>query len=629
MDGSDVRDLRREIMDAAKSGDATAATVRLHQLWEADRGPSAASIINKTLRQLGGTALRRQKIAILRSHTVEPVVPLLEAICRLNGVEVELWVGGFNAYAQEILDPGSSLYAFSPDLAILAIEARDLLPATMSADDPTGAELWQEEVSHAVSLMEMLIRTFRQRTGSALVVHGLDVPVCPAAGILDAQSEAGQGAAIEAVNRAWRGACQATTGVFFLDYRALVARFGQLVWYDSKKWIAIRLPVAARFLAELAEEWARFVFPTAGRTGKVLVLDMDNVLWGGEIGEDGMEGIKLGDESEGNAFLNVHRAALALQKTGILLATCSKNTDAIARSALDEHPNGLLRSTDFAAHQINWNRKPDNVMNIAAALNVGLESLVFVDDQPAERSAMRAAHPELTTIELPAAPMEYAARILRHPVFARLSLSAEDSVRARYYEEDASRRALAVEAATPEEFLRGLKITVALVSDPSPVVPRIAQLTQKTNQFNTTTRRYSEVEIENLIADPQCRVVVMSSADRFGDQGIVAVGILRANESSAGIDTFLMSCRVIGRGIETALLTALGQASTEMGCHKIEGRFLPTEKNGPVADLFERHGFSQMESAETGTAWEAPLADFPVTWPDWISRHEKMARNAA
>jgi FkbH-like protein len=559
------------------------------------------------------------RLAILRSFTIEPVVPLLRAGAALRGVDVEVWTGGFNTYAQELLDPAGALAAFGPDVVLLAVQTRDLVPDLWDrfAGMPAGAAA--RAALEVVASLRQWIESFRARSSAHVVVSTFEVPDMPAAGVLDVQSPDGQTEAVRQLNRGLSALAAELPGVHVFDYDGLVARHGRRRWHDERRWLTARMPLGAESLAPLAEGYLRLLLPLAGRVAKALVVDLDNTLWGGAVGEEGVEGIQLGPEYPGAGYLALQRVIRALYDRGILLAVASKNNDEDALAALDGHPSMLLRSGDFAALRINWNDKARGLREIAAELNIGTDALAFLDDSPAERELIRLELPEVTVVELPSDPMGYARALADCPVFERLSLTQEDRERGRLYAEQRERTELRQAATSLEDFLHSLETEMAMDPAELATAPRVAQLTEKTNQFNLTTRRYSEQEIRTLAADPCVRIYDVRVRDRFGDSGVVGVVIARVAGDAWEIDTLLLSCRVIGRAIETAMVARLAADARAAGATALHGWFLPTRKNAPASDFYPSHGFSLVESRDGATRWELDVRDGAPRVPGWIA----------
>ncbi|HEX4426380.1 MAG TPA: HAD-IIIC family phosphatase [Terriglobales bacterium] len=612
-------DLRKEIDDFIATGSANLAALRMAELWRKESGTgTAAFVVSRHEKIRDKTQLSKYRLAILRSFTLEPVLPLLRAAAFVNGIDLTVHLGDFNAYVQAIVDQDSSLYKFAPDGVILAVRTADLAPDLWQeyADlDPDGV---RGSVQRVTNNFQQWIRAFRERSQAALIVHNLEQPARPSAGTLDAQLESGQCTAIQQINSDLRRIAGEHRGVYVLDYDGLIARQGRLRWRDERKWLTARMPIAADQLIQLSREWMRFLAPLTGKICKALVVDLDNTLWGGVIGEDGMQGIKLSAEYPGAAFQALQRVMLDLTRRGILLAVSSKNNPDDAMEALESHPGMLLRPKNFAAMRINWNDKSQNLREIAAELNIGIDSLAFMDDNPVEREQVRAALPEVTVIDMPEDPVEYAAALRECPAFERLTLSAEDQQRTSFYVAERERSQAEQTFQTKEDFYRYLEQEAEIAPVSPSSLARISQLTQKTNQFNLTTRRYSEPQIEEMAAKPEWQVLSIRVRDRFGDHGLVGVAITRDENEACEIDTLLLSCRVIGRTVETALLSFLGQAAVARGRSRLSGKFLPTKKNAPAKEFYAQHGFELQTQNSDGSLWQLDLKQHPIAWPEWI-----------
>jgi FkbH-like protein len=614
-----MSDLRQEIDTLIAAGSAGSAVLRLGELWRKESGPgTAAFVVSRYEKLRPHLSLVPYRLAILRSFTVEPVVPLLRAAAFLNGIDLTFHVGDFNAYPQEIMDEASSLYRFKPDAVVLAVRAADIASDLWLEYADLAPEAALAAVHRVTDSLHSWVRMFRERNAANLIIHNLEQPDVPSLGVLDAQNNGGQKAAVERINQQLRDLAGKHRGVFVLDYDSLVARHGRIRWRDQRKWLTARMPIAADQLIHLAREWLRFLIPLTGKTAKVLVVDLDNTLWGGVIGEDGMSGIKLGGEYPGAAYQALQRAMLDLSRKGILLAICSKNNLDDAMEALAKHPGMLLRPQHFAAMRINWNEKHQNLREIAAELNLGVDSLAFLDDNPVERESLRIALPEVTVVELPSDPLEFAGVLRDCPVFERLTLSTEDQQRGALYAAQRERSQAEGSFSTKEDFFRFLEQQAEI----SPVTPltlaRISQLTQKTNQFNLTTRRYTEQQISDLASQPGTAVLSIRVRDRYGDHGLVGVAVTRDIGADCEIDIFLLSCRVIGRTVETALLAHLAQSAARRGRHRLLGWFVPTKKNAPAKEFYTDHGFELQSQNADGSLWALDLARRPIASPPWI-----------
>ena len=615
-------ELKTEIDRLIASGENSAAVLLLRELWSQDKSASAASfLVSRFEQQREKLSLLPHKVAILRSFTIEPMVPLLRAAAFAAGIDLAVRLSEFNAYVQEIIDRQSALYGFQPDTVILAVQTRDIAPelfrdfSSLTSDQVTG------NANRVIADFRNWVSTFRRQSRANLVIHNLEQPIFPARGIFDSQSSDNQALAIQHINRGLRDIVSEHSGVYVLDYDALVARYGRLQWHDERKWLTVRLPISAQNLVHLVQEWMRFLHPLAGKIAKALVVDLDNTLWGGVIGEDGLAGIRLGTEHPGAAFQEVQRALLDLHRRGILLAVASKNNPDDAMEAITKHPGMLLRPEHFASMRINWGDKAQSLREIAKELNIGTDSLAFLDDNPVERRAVRTQVPEVMVLDLLHEPAEFARIIREFPAFERLALSAEDLQRGSYYQAQREREQLEQSITSREDFYRSLNQEVEIAALSKATLPRIAQLTNKTNQFNLTTRRYTEQQISELVQSPDWHCFSLQVKDRFGDNGLVGVALTHQHDGIYEIDTLLMSCRVIGRTVETAFLSFLIDQARKAAASRVQGWFLPTRKNAPAREFYSEHGFQVLQQTSSGTLWGLDLSQASLSCPQWIRLH--------
>lgn len=609
----------REAVDAAiGQGDDVGARALLGglEIGPLDAG-SASFIISRFSKLKLAVPLRRFKLAVLRSFTIEPILPVLRAIGLLAGLDIEIRLGAFNAHWQELLDPASWLAGFAPDAVWLAVQGRDLAPRLWGHFTELDESQVHNRAAETLANYGQPIASYRGRHATPIVIHNFQLPAIPSNGVFDAQQMNGQVATFAQMNRGLVELVSQFRNVYVLDYDGLVRRRGEDAFGDPIKWATTRMPLAAREWIHLAREWLRFLCPLSGRVCKVLAVDLDNTLWGGVVGEDGFDGIQLDDQYPGVAYRDVQRALLDLHRRGIILAICSKNNPDDAMDVIDRHPGMLLRKEHFAATRINWAEKAQNLREIAADLNVGFDSIAFLDDNPAEREAVRRQLPEATVIELPLDPMGFASAVHQSPYFERLELSSEDRDRGRFYAEQRERVELRQSTTSLEDFYCSLAMKVEIEPLSSKTLKRAAQLTQKTNQFNLTTRRYTEEQLAQLIP-PKWGAFALRARDRFGDSGLVGLAILKFEADVAEIDTFLLSCRVIGRTIETALLAALAKVAADRRAAKLIGRYVPTPKNEPAREFYPSHGFNRVGDEQGESRWELPMPEQSLKCPDWI-----------
>jgi len=380
---------------------------------------------------------------------------------------------------------------------------------------------------------------------------------------------------------------------------------------DRRGWFESKQPGSPALLAVLASEVARLVAQVRSPMKKVLVLDLDNTLWGGVIGDDGLDGIELGDTSpRGEAFKDFQKYIKSLKDRGVLLAVCSKNDEAKALEPLEKHPEMVLKREDFVAFYANWEPKPENLRRMAAELRLGLDSFVFVDDNPAEVEIIRQFTPEVGRVLLGPDPAEYTAQLQDSRFFEPRQITKEDGVRSEQYYAEAQRKGMESQCADMDSYLASLEMVAEVLPFRSVDLPRITQLIAKSNQFNVTTRRRTEAELTAISQNPEYGHFSVRLRDRFGDHGLISVVILHFENGVAEIDTWLMSCRVLKRQVEEVVLNEILRQARVRSCREVRGIYLPTEKNGIVEDLFTKFGFIPQEKGGPGKCYGLAIQDF-------------------
>jgi FkbH-like protein len=384
---------------------------------------------------------------------------------------------------------------------------------------------------------------------------------------------------------------------------SIAAADGIAQWHDPVLWHRAKQEIHPRVSHIYGDLVGRLVAAMRGRSRKCLVLDLDNTLWGGVIGDDGLDGIQLGQGTAlGEAFVAFQRYAQRLARRGVILAVCSKNDEPNAREPFEKHPDMVLKSAEIACFIANWQDKASNLRTIAARLNIGLDALVFVDDNPFERNLVRQELPEVAVPELPDDPSLYARTIADAGYFEALAITEEDRERSGQYQANLAREELRAGATDMEGYLRGLDMRLIVRRFDSVGIPRITQLINKTNQFNLTTRRYTEEEIRAIAQDDNSIALQFRLLDRFGDNGTIAILIGRRIGGAVHIDTWLMSCRVLGREVEQACLNAICAAANAAGASRLMGEYRPTVKNSMVRDLYARLGFTLISAGDESAA---------------------------
>jgi FkbH-like protein len=430
---------------------------------------------------------------------------------------------------------------------------------------------------------------------------------------------------VQAANRQLAQETEGIVDAWIFDYENSVAECGLVSWEDSRLYHMARVPSSFEGLRLIASRFCRSLASVRKPTAKCIVVDLDNTIWGGVIGDDGMGAIQVGHDYPGNVFREIQVFLKGLRARGIVLAVASKNTESVALEALEHHPEMVLRASDFSVLRINWQPKSQSVHEIAHALNIGLDSIVFLDDNPVERAEVRLHVPQVVVPELSSDITQWMSVLLNLEALDNANVTIEDTRRADMYAAEASRQRLQQDAASVEDFLGSLEMSaeVGLLSERE--LERVHQLIQKTNQFNLTTRRYSKAQLAEIVADSANAVAWLRLADKYGDLGLVCVGILRQLSSDLWeIDSFLMSCRVMGRGVEAAFLTYLFELAIERGAPAIRGVFLPTAKNGPVRTFYENSGFmiahGETQDLSDAKIYHHSLQECQLAWPSFIRR---------
>ncbi|MGY5852947.1 MAG: HAD-IIIC family phosphatase [Candidatus Thorarchaeota archaeon] len=570
---------------------------------------------------------KRLNMAVIGSSTLEPLAACVDIKARLHGLIPSTWVGGFNTFRQESLDSKSELYVSDPDLVILSVDAWSLVDQLfLSNFVRMDAGQLEDEMKRIVNEVTQIAKVLEDKSSALILVSNFIIPVFTPLGIVDNKQKIGLRAFIEGANRLLEERLRNSNRIFCVDVDSVAASFGKKDITNWNTWYRGSFPFSEDFTVYLADEYVRYIRALKGLSKKCIVLDMDNTLWGGVIGEDGMEGIKLGNTSPGIEFVDFQRALLSLYNRGVILALNSKNNFDDAIQVLREHPFQVLKEEHFAAYRINWQHKSQNLVELAKEINIGLDSMVFLDDNPHEREQVRQALPEVMVVDLPKNPRLYRSTLEQLDVFDVLSLTKEDLERGEMYVGKRMRLELEQSASNLEDFLRTLDLVVTVREVTDFDMPRVVQLIGKTNQFNLTTRRYSDAETKDLRDSKDSAVYCMSVKDKFGDEGLVGVAIVRKEDAQWTIDSFLMSCRVIKRSVETAFMAKIISDARKENVQAIEGHYIPTKRNHPASDFYERHNFgrpAQVGDDGSITSWMFIMDEMTLEVPEWITLIEE------
>lgn len=542
------------------------------------------------------------RLGLLGNGTLDLVVPVLVATAARHGIELECVTGAYDQFLQDALLPSSEVNQARPDAVLLALDYRGLALQT-TPGDPTAAS---QSVEYALGLLDDIRSAIRRNSGAACILQTLAPPPECMFGSLDRALPGTTRSLVDDLNRR---IAQATlqSDDLLLDVAGIAETVGLAEWHSPALWNMAKLPFADAYVPYYADCIMRVVGAIRGKSRRCLVLDLDNTVWGGVIGDDGLEGIKVAQgDATGEAHLNVQQLALALRARGIVLAVSSKNTDSVARKPFQEHPDMLLKEEHIAVFQANWNDKATNIRAIAAELALGLESFVFLDDNPVERGLIRRELPEVAVPEVDSDPADYARTLAAAGYFEAIQFSDEDRIRAEMYQGNARRLSLQKQTGDIGAYLRSLDMRIVFSPLERTARARVAQLINKSNQFNLTTRRYTEAEVAGVEDDPGAFAFHARLTDNFGDNGIICVIICRATASATWtIDTWLMSCRVLGRGVEQMVLREILLCARARGITILIGTYRPTGRNAMVYDHYAKLGFTAAgEDSDGGTWWE-------------------------
>ena len=547
-----------------------------------------------------GTGTKPVRLAILGSSTLAHLhAPIRVAGLRRN-IFIETYENDYGQYLQELLDESSALHAFKPNTVLFAFDARHLAQGVHAALEEAKA----------------LIRRCWQTARAAFKCQILQqAPINPFQALMGGNEHRLPGSRagfITALAREIRVMAD-EEGVDIVALDDAVVTDGLSAWHDAGLWHRAKQEVSPAAGPNYGDMVGRLIAAKQGRSYKCLVLDLDNTLWGGVIGDDGMDGIALGQGSPlGEAFTALQEYAKELARRGVILAVCSKNDDANAREPFEKHPEMVLRLSDIACFRANWDDKAGNIKAIAAELNIGLDSLVFLDDNPFERNFVREQLPMVAVPEWDAEPSTAPALLAAAGYFESLAITDEDRERTAQYQENRAREQLRASSSDLEGYLRGLEMQMVWKRFDSLGLQRVVQLINKTNQFNLCTRRHTEEDVLAIMADPNSFGLQIRLLDRFGDNGIIAIVIGRKRDDGAvWLDTWLMSCRVLGRQVEPTTLNLAASLAQALGATKLVGEYVPTKKNAMVRNHYEKLGFTVVSTDEDGhSIAELDLAGF-------------------
>ena len=593
------------VLDQARSAEPGDAVKRLFALANRRVDFIQTARLDRAVQKLASharqalNATASVRLALLGSSTLTHLIPGIRVGALRRGIWVDVYEAPYGMYHQETQDPSSGLHAFRPDIILLSIDAHHIYGAHDGSVEAAANALrdwWR-----------IAIQSF-----NCTVIQQAVLPIFrPILGNNEHRYSRSPQTFVATLNARIRDlADQVHIQILAVD--CVAATDGVSEWHDESLWHRSKQEIHPRVSHVYGDQVARLIAAIRGRSYKCLVLDLDNTLWGGVIGDDGLGGIEICQGSAvGEAYLAFQKYALQLSQRGIILAICSKNDEANALEPFDRHPEMLLRREHFACFVANWNDKATNLRQIAKNLNIGTDSLVFADDNPFERNLIRQELPEVAVPELPDDAALYAACIAAAGYFEGLSITAEDEERTKLYRANTEREHLRESVTDIASYLDSLRMELRVSAFDEVDLPRIVQLINKTNQFNLTTRRYAASEVTAIMNDRTALPLQFRLLDRFGDNGIIGLVIGKLNdEMELDLDTWLMSCRVLGRQVEAAMLNVVANRAGQLGAVALVGSYRPTAKNAMVKDHYFKFGFDQTGDIDGETTWRLPLERF-------------------
>jgi FkbH-like protein len=589
---------------------------------------TSASLLRKrhNLRKqlLAQPDLLSSRIAVLGGSTTAEVKSMLELFLLYHGIRPTFFESGYKRYHEDVLFENPELIDFKPDVVFIHTTWQNVseFPGLNESEDAVGQRI-DQEMAGFISMWDKI----SSNLGAVIIQNNFDLPHERPIGNLETSESYGRINFLMRLNAEFATYARRHPQFLINDILYLSAKVGLDVWHSPVYWYSFHMAVSPEATIAVAKNVAGIIKSIYGKSKKCLVLDLDNTLWGGVIGDDGMQNLILGsDHPVGEAFLDFQRYVKTLQRRGVILAVCSKNDASTAREGFS-HPDSVLKIEDFSAFKANWDPKPANIRAIAAELNIGLESMVFLDDSPSERAFVREQLPEVSTPEVGPDVSSFVEVLESERYFEVHTIVQDDLNRSMNYKSDFGRKASQSSFSDYGEFLASLAMKAEIAPFSQVYLERIAQLVNKTNQFNLTTRRYTSSEIGAIAGNSRFITLYGRLADKFGDHGLVSVVIGREVNETLELDLWVMSCRVLNRELELAMFDALVEKCQEVKIRRIQGTYIPSKKNGIVKDLYRKLGFMEGESSSDGQqTWNYAV---PVAVKNLSSRYIARTKRAA
>ena len=564
-----------------------------------------AEITFKQLKKLSKSDISQfpqYRLALMGDCATQHLATAIRGYAAYTGLGLSVLDTDYNQIDAQVMDTASELYAFAPNAVLIQMCTEKLYEAFCAAPLNSRASFAEDTCARIMRIWEQL------NSQASTTVLQCNFPLMDDGAFGQYGNKTADSFLYQQrkLNCLLMDGCRQVKNVYLIDLDAIQSAVGRERFSDPKLYYIAKMPISVDMLPEIAKKVIDQIQALRGIAKKCVVLDLDNTLWGGVIGDDGLSGIQIGELGLGHAFSDLQTWLKELKNRGLLLAVCSKNNEPAAKEPFEKHPEMVLRLEDISMFVANWEDKASNIRNIQKTLNIGMDSLVFLDDNPFERNLVRGLIPEITVPELPEDPALYLQYLRSLGLFETASYSSEDAGRTRQYRQQAERAVFEASFRSFDEYLRGLDMVAVAAPFDAFHYPRIAQLTQRSNQFNLRTVRYTEAEIEAIAQNEDHICLYFTLKDKFGDHGLISVVILDKQEENLFVSEWLMSCRVLKRGMEEFIVNKILQTAAEHGFAKVIGEYLPTPKNSMVKDLYEKMGFLRVEE----NRFEAVVADF-------------------
>ena len=530
------------------------------------------------------------KLAVIGNCATQHIATAIKGEAFLRGLSIDIFDADYDQIDAQTLDGGSELYSFAPNAVLLVMCTEKLYEGFCS----TPAEKRPSFADDTIARIRMYWTLISEKLQTSILQFSFAYLNDGSMGNYALREPCAFSYQLSKLNFLLSQSAAENKGVYLVDINAIQGRLGTSLFKDDKLYYVAKMPFSLEALPHLAEQTVNMITALRGSIKKCVIVDLDNTLWGGVIGDDGLDGIEIGELGTGHAFSEFQLYLKELKRRGIILAVCSKNNEDTAKLPFEKHPEMVLRLDDFALFVANWQDKASNIRFIQQTLNIGMDSIVFLDDNPFERGVVRSLIPDITVPELPDDPALYLSYIRSLDLFETASFSSADADRTEQYRQEADRSALVAKFTSYDEYLRALEMSAQAAPFDKFHYPRIAQLTQRSNQFNLRTVRYTESEIESVANDDNHITRYYCLHDKYGDYGLISVVIMdKREDSSLFISEWLMSCRVLKRGMEEFIVNDIIHTASQCGCTKVIGEYIPSPKNAMVADLYERIGFEK------------------------------------